>query len=239
MYREHCAICHGDHQEGISPSFPMLVGLGGRLSEAQTIEMIHDGKGRMPPMPDIEGPELEGLLLFLGVHASVQTEPQTAGEDRYTFTGYQKFLDPDGYPAIAPPWGTLNAIDLKSGHYLWKIPFGEYPDLVKLGMKDTGTENYGGPIVTAGGVLFLGATVYDRKFHAFDASNGKLLWDFPTSSGILAPPASFAVDGKQYIAVLSGWGGDSRGMQANLNRLFPGEFPEVPEGGAIWVFALE
>ena len=126
----------------------------------------------MPPMPDIEGPELEGLLRYLGVHASAHTEPETAGEDRYTFTGYRKFLDPDGYPAIAPPWGTLNAIDLKTGQYLWKIPFGEYPDLAKGGMKNTGTENYGGPIVTAGGVLFIGATVYDRRFHAFDTRTG-------------------------------------------------------------------
>jgi mono/diheme cytochrome c family protein len=222
VYREHCAICHGDHQEGISPSFPMLVGLGGRLSEAQTIEMIHDGKGRMPPMPDIEGPELEGLLLFLGVHASVQTEPQTAGEDRYTFTGYQKFLDPDGYPAIAPPWGTLNAIDLKSGHYLWKIPFGEYPDLVKLGMKDTGTENYGGPIVTAGGVLFLGATVYDRKFHAFDSRNGKLLWEFELPFAGMATPSTYMIDGRQYVVTVSSGGRD----------------PKSPVGGAYVAFSL-
>ena len=92
--------------------------------------------------------------------------------------------------------------------------------------------------MTAGGVVFSGGTS-DRRFHAFDAATGKLLWDFPTTSGILAPPASFSIGGKQYIAVLSGWGGDSRGMQGNLNRLLPGEFPEVPEGGAVWVFALE
>ena len=86
--------------------------------------------------------------------------------------------------------------------------------------------------------MFTGGT-NDRKLHAFDASSGKLLWESPTNSGILAPPTSFAIDGKQYIAVESGWGGDSRGMQATLNRLFPGEYPEVPEGGAVWVFALE
>ena len=87
-------------------------------------------------------------------------------------------------------------------------------------------------------MLFSGGTV-DRRLHAFDASSGKLLWEFSVSSGILAPPTSFAIDGKQYIAVESGWGGDSRGDQRTLNRLFPGEFPEVPEGGAVWVFALE
>ena len=98
--------------------------------------------------------------------------------------------------------------------------------------------NWGGMLVTGGGVVFSGGTS-DRKFHAFDATTGKLLWEFPTNSGILAPPTTFRVDGKQYVAVESGWGGDSRGMQATLNRLFPGEYPEVPEGGAVWVFALE
>jgi alcohol dehydrogenase (cytochrome c) len=93
-------------------------------------------------------------------------------------------------------------------------------------------------LATAGGLVFSGGT-NDRKIHAFDAGTGKLLWEFPTSSGILAPPTSFAIDGKQYIAVHSGWGGDSRGMEASLNRAFPGEFPEVPEGGSVWVFALE
>ena len=93
-------------------------------------------------------------------------------------------------------------------------------------------------LATAGGLVFSGGT-NDRRIHAFDAANGKLLWAFPTSSGILAPPSSFTIDGKQYIAVLSGWGGDARGMQGDLNRIFPGEYPEVPEGGTVWVFALD
>ena len=93
-------------------------------------------------------------------------------------------------------------------------------------------------LVTGGGVVFTGGTS-DRRFHALDATTGALLWEFPTNSGILAPPSSYLIDGKQYIAVETGWGGDARGMQANLNRLFPGEYPEVPEGGAVWVFAVE
>jgi alcohol dehydrogenase (cytochrome c) len=93
-------------------------------------------------------------------------------------------------------------------------------------------------LATAGGVVFTGGT-NDRHIHAFDAATGKRLWEFPTNSGILAPPTSFAIDGKQFIAVHSGWGGDSRGMQGALNQLFPGDYPEVPEGGTVWVFALE
>ena len=95
----------------------------------------------------------------------------------YRFTGYNKFLDPDGYPAVAPPWGTLNAIDLNTGDYAWKIPLGEYPELAAQGMKNTGTENYGGPVVTAGGLVFIGATNFDRKFRAFDKTTGALLWE--------------------------------------------------------------
>jgi alcohol dehydrogenase (cytochrome c) len=100
------------------------------------------------------------------------------------------------------------------------------------------SENWGAMLATAGGLVFSGGT-NDRHIHAFNAATGDLLWEFPTNSGILAPPTSFAVGGKQYVAVHAGWGGDARGMQGNLNGLFPGEYPEVPEGGAIWVFALE
>ncbi len=91
--------------------------------------------------------------------------------------GFHRFIDPDGYPAIKPPWGTLNAIDMKTGKYLWKIPLGQYPELVAKGMPDTGSENFGGPIVTAGGLVFIGATIYDKKLRAFDSRTGKLLWE--------------------------------------------------------------
>jgi alcohol dehydrogenase (cytochrome c) len=100
------------------------------------------------------------------------------------------------------------------------------------------TPNWGSMLATAGGLVFSGGT-NDRMFHAFDAATGKVLWEFPTNSGVIGPPASFTVDGKQYIAVLSGWGIDSRAMQGFLNTLFPGNYPEVPEGGAVWVFALK
>ena len=221
-YRNRCAICHGDHLEGIPPSFPMLMGVGGRMTAAQITALIHDGKGRMPPMPDVQGHELESLLRYLGVGAA---EPEAAGEKKppeYVFTGYNKFLDPDGYPAISTPWGTLNAIDLKTGKHLWQIPLGEYPELAQQGMKDTGTELYGGPIVTAGGVLFIGATVYDRKLHAFDSSTGKLLWETELPFAGMATPSTYMVDGRQYVVIASSGGRDPKG----------------PVGGSYVAFAL-
>jgi alcohol dehydrogenase (cytochrome c) len=125
----------------------------------------------------------------------------------------------------ADHFGEVQAWNVDTGEKVWTHNYAKSP-------------NWGGMLVTGGGVVFSGGTA-DRKIHAFDAKSGNLLWEFPTNSGILAPPTTFLVGGKQYVAVLAGWGGDSRGMQATLNRSFPGEFPEVPEGGAIWLFAVE
>ena len=124
----------------------------------------------------------------------------------YRFTGYHKFLDPDGYPAVAPPWGTLNAIDLNTGEYAWKIPLGEYPALVAQGLKDTGSENYGGPVVTAGGLVFIAATNHDRKMRAFDKRTGALLWETTMPSSGNATPAVYEVGGRQFVAVSAGGG---------------------------------
>jgi quinoprotein glucose dehydrogenase len=130
-----------------------------------------------------------------------------AGE--YRFTGYRRFLDPDGYPAVAPPWGTLSAIDLNTGEYAWQIPLGEYPELVEKGITNTGTENYGGPIVTAGGLVFIAATNFDKKFRAFDKSNGQLLWETTLPFAGNATPATFEVDGRQFVVIAAG-GGQAR-----------------------------
>ena len=221
-YSDRCAVCHGDHLQGRQPSFPMLIGVGSRLSAAQATAIIHSGKGTMPAMPDVTGPQLKALLHYLGVGAAAMSEASTEVQDKYTFTGYRKFLDPDGYPAIAPPWGTLSAIDLTTGKYLWKVPLGEYPDLAKQGMTNTGTENYGGPIVTAGGVLFIGATVYDRQFRAFDSTTGNLLWHAELPFAGVATPSTYIVDGRQYVVIAASGGRDPKG----------------PSGGAYVAFAL-
>jgi glucose dehydrogenase len=223
VYLDRCAICHGDHQEGIPPGFPMLIGIGARLTATQAVDLIRHGKGRMPAMPDVAGPDLEALLRYLEL--DTRTEPAATAQPEipdYTFTGYRRFLDPDGYAGIAPPWGTLNAIDLTTGKYLWKIPLGEFPELVKQGITNTGSETYGGPIVTAGGVLFIGSTVADRKFHAFDTRTGKLLWETVLPFAGVATPATYMIDGRQYVVIAASGGRD----------------PKSPVGGAFVAFAL-
>ena len=209
VYADRCAICHGDHEEGIPPDFPMLTGIGARMTAAQMRALIRDGKGRMPPMTDIPDADVASLLRFLGVGTDAAVSTSSAPD--YTFTGYRKFLDPDGYPAIAPPWGTLNAIDLKTGKYLWRIPLGEYPELAAEGMKNTGSEMYGGPIVTSGGVLFIAATVYDRKFRAFDTRNGKLLWATVLPYAGIATPSTYMVEGRQYVVIAASGDRDPKG----------------------------
>ena len=153
----------------------------------------------------------------------VDVASKDSNEMRYQFTGYRKFLDQDGYPAISPPWGTLNAVDLNTGKYL----FGRFrsvsnPELSARGMTNTGSENYGGPVVTAGGLLFIGATVYDRKMHAFDSHTGKLLWETTLPYSGLATPATYMIDGKQYVVIATGGGKD----------------PKSPSGGEYVAFAL-
>ena len=125
----------------------------------------------------------------------------------------------------ADHFGEVQAWNVDTGQKVWTHNYAKSP-------------NWGSMLATAGGLVFSGGT-NDRMLHAFDATTGELLWEFPTNSGIEAPPTSFSIDGKQYIAIESGWGGDARGDQNTLNRVYPGEFPEVPEGGVVWVFAVQ
>jgi quinoprotein glucose dehydrogenase len=139
---------------------------------------------------------------------------------KYHFTGYHKFLDPDGYPAVAPPWGTLSAINLNTGEYVWKIPLGEYPELAVKGLKNTGTENYGGPVVTAGGLVFIGATNFDKKFRAFDKATGTLLWETTLPFSGNATPATYEVHGRQFVVIAAGGGKDLKSKSGGVYVAF-------------------
>ena len=212
IYLSQCGVCHGDKLAGSPPAIPALTGIGERLSAKQIAVIIKNGKGRMPGFPNLTEDQLFSLIGYLTSGESKELESSTPAPStvKYRFTGYKKFLDPDGFPAVAPPWGTLNAIDLNTGEYLWKIPFGEYPELAAKGMKNTGTENYGGPVVTDGGLLFIGASNFDKKFRALDKSTGKLLWETTLPFAGNATPITYEVDGQQFVVIAAGGGKDPK-----------------------------
>lgn len=203
LYLQNCANCHGDTMAGSPPQLPKLVNMGPKWDEAAIFKITRQGAGRMPGYPNLSDSEIKAVAKYIlsGESKPIESDEPAAVTLDYRFTGYRKFLDPEGYPAIAPPWGTLNAINLHTGEIAWKIPFGEYPELAAKGLKDTGSESYGGPVVTAGGLIFIAATNYDRKLRAFDKSTGKLLWETTLPFSANATPAIYSVGGRQFIVV--------------------------------------
>ncbi len=224
IYQTQCSVCHGPNRFGSPPAIPSLINIDARLTDQEIIDTVHGGKGRMPGF-SLSDDQTEALLRFLKTpprRRQPGTRPETASASAsaaspkaanpaindmpYDSMGRARFLDPDGYPAIKPPWGTLSAIDMNTGKYLWKIPLGEYPELAAQGLTNTGSENYGGPIVTGGGLVFIGATVFDQKFRAFDSRTGKLLWETTLPFSGLATPATYMVNGKQFVVIAAGGG---------------------------------
>jgi len=208
VYLRQCASCHRDDLQGAPPQIPSLVDVAERRSAEELAAVVRDGAGRMPGFPNLP---LDGFGALIEYLRTGQSGPPARTESspvdlKYRFTGYRKFLDADGYPAIAPPWGTLNAINLTTGEYVWKIPLGEYPELAAQGMKNTGSENYGGPIVTAGGLVFIAATNFDRKFRAFDKATGELLWETTLPLSGNATPSTYEAAGRQFVVVPAGGG---------------------------------
>jgi quinoprotein glucose dehydrogenase len=207
LYWQHCASCHRDDLQGTPPQIPTLAGIGQRRNRAELTTTIRTGAGRMAGFPGLSDSEVDAIVEYVVAgNNQTTTTPATEPALKYRFTGYRKFLDPEGYPAVAPPWGTLNAINLNTGELAWQIPFGEYPELVARGLKNTGSENYGGPIVTAGGLVFIGATNFDRKFRAFDKRTGELAWETTLPFSGNATPATFEVNGRQFIVIAAGGG---------------------------------
>jgi quinoprotein glucose dehydrogenase len=193
----------------------------------------------MPAFRKLTDADMTALLRFLGEPQAPMVEAAVAsvlsdkkevespmapagGAPMYHFTGYRKFLDPDGYPAVQPPWGTLNAIDLNTGQYLWKVALGNYPEFAAKGLKDTGTENYGGPVVTEGGIVFIGATNFDHTLRAFDSRTGEILWEGDLPYAGNATPATYMIDGRQYVVIAA----------SNARN------PKGPQGAAYVAFAL-
>jgi quinoprotein glucose dehydrogenase len=161
-------------------------------------------------LPDAEKEAIAAYLLALPKGKQIYVERDKRKETAYDqvpykMAGYNKFLTPKGNPAISPPWGSLNAINLKTGKLLWKVPLGEYPELKKKGVPPTGTENYGGPVVTAGGLVFIAGTP-DKMFRAFNKMNGKLVWSYELPFAAFATPAMYKIGDKQFITIACGGG---------------------------------
>jgi quinoprotein glucose dehydrogenase len=210
LYQKECGTCHGKDFKGAPPEFPPLTNIDDKYNNAEAIAMLSEGSGRMPSFARLGKDALRAILDYINSGGQTRTEVASTGPSPmdmpYLSDGYVKFLDPEGYPAVSPPWGTLNAINLSTGEYAWTIPFGEYPELAAKGIKNTGTENYGGPVVTAGGLLFIGATNYDRKFRALDKKTGELLWETTLPFAGNATPSVYEVKGRQFVVIAAGGG---------------------------------
>jgi quinoprotein glucose dehydrogenase len=209
-YQAYCATCHGENRQG-EPirNVPALDNLESRLSRSAVTTLLETGRGQMPSFRTIPAEDRAAVIAFLfrdvQLRRAARSTNDPADDVVYSHTGYNRFLDPQGYPAVRPPWGTLNAIDLNQGTIAWRATLGEFAELTKKGIPPTGTENYGGPIVTRGGLVFIGAT-RDEKIRAFDAATGAVLWEASLPAGGHATPATYAVNGKQYVVIAAGGG---------------------------------
>ena len=215
LYMQICAACHDvDRKGNVDKNVPSLEGVETRLKRPDILTLLKNGKGVMPSVDFLTDGQKAGLIDYLFGIASNDTqrgdESPTGshgaiGRSPYGHTGYHRWLDPNGYPAVTPPWGTLNAIDLNSGDRIWTVPLGEFPELTARGVPPTGAENYGGPIVTAGNLIFIAATK-DEMFRAFDKQTGEVLWQAKLPAGGYATPATYAVDGRQFVVIACGGG---------------------------------
>lgn len=220
FYNAVCAACHGLERLGeVGRNIPSLVNVGQKLKEEDIVQLLATGRGNMPAFGFLSEPERRGLARLLLGQAAPSAPVEAAGSDRhpepksvaalirspYGHTGYNRWTDPEGFPAVKPPWGTLNAIDLNRGEIVWRVPLGHHPKLPPSKGDASGTENYGGPVITAGGLLFIAATM-DEKIRAFDVRSGRVLWEAALPAAGYATPSTYAVNGRQYVVIACGGG---------------------------------
>ena len=210
LYIQNCSSCHGRDRKG-GTTYPSIVNIGKKLNKDQFINFIGTGRRMMPAFSFLKPADKEAIASFiLNIKADQKkayhqelTEIEKFRQIPYTITGYNKFLTKSGLPALAPPWGTLTAINMNNGEVKWKTVLGN--DSAFAGRPQTGTENYGGPAITAGGLLFIAATK-DGKFRAFNKRTGKLLWETQLPNPGFATPAIYGMNGKQYVVIACGGG---------------------------------
>jgi quinoprotein glucose dehydrogenase len=230
LYVTNCAVCHGQDKKGSMPEFPSLINIGKKRSADDIQLLVKNGSGRMPSfkasLSDQDRTAIIGYLLNNEIilpklktaktaPGAKEVAPDFPYRPLYVKRIWHVLTDKDGYPAIKPPWGTLNAIDIKTGNYLWRVPLGEYPELTKKGILPTGTASYGGPLVTASGLLFIAGTK-DEKIRAFDKKTGKIVWEYQLPAGGFATPVTYEINGKQYIVIAAG---GARGQKPGGNYI--------------------
>ena len=211
LYKTTCMACHGPDQKGAG-NYPPIIDANKKYTEAQFSALLTSGRRMMPALPQLSTSEKKAIASFILKKETLQKEkfiaPVRASDDwykmPYSATGYIKFLTKEGYPAVTPPWGTLNAINLNTGEVVWKDTLGDYPEFKAKGIH-TGTENYGGPVVTAGGLIFIAATK-DAKFRAFNKRTGKLLLELDLPAAGFATPSVYEKNGKEYVVIACGGG---------------------------------
>jgi quinoprotein glucose dehydrogenase len=212
LYNQNCQTCHGADRKG-SGNYPSIVDVNKKYRLDSFLYLINSGRRMMPSFKRLDSVEKTAIASYILNLKREQDKTFTAPEKQndpyldlpYTMTGYYKFLSPEGNPAIRPPWGTLTAINLNSGQHEWQTNLGEYPELKAKGIPPTGTENYGGPVVTAGGIVFI-AAARDGKFRAFNKRTGKIVWEYQLPAPGFATPAVYSLNGKQYIVIACGGG---------------------------------
>ena len=211
LYQSTCMSCHGPERKGAG-NFPSLINVEKKYTAASFDTLLQSGRRMMPAFKQLNVVERNAIASFI-LDISKQKNKRfinTANKKNdpfklpYTISGYNKFLSKEGYPAIAPPWGTLNAIDLNTGKYVWKKTLGNDADFTNA-KEPTGVENYGASVVTAGGLLFIAATK-DGKLRAFNKRDGSLLWEVSLPVPGYATPSVYELNGKQYIVIACGGG---------------------------------
>lgn len=207
IYMLNCANCHGSNRKGNIDGIPPLVNLKNKFRLNELRQIIVKGKGLMPPHRQFSEKDLSELILFLQNEKQDTTKAltKTSAIEKYVLKGFRIFTDQEGFPASTPPWGTLNAIDILNQKIKWSVPLGYYPKLKARGIDNTGTQNFGGCVATAGGLVFIGATA-DEMFRAFHSASGKELWSFKLPAGGYATPSIYEVNGKQFVVIAAGGG---------------------------------